>query len=109
MDQLDIYVNVEELSKKPGKTKGVVKRPENNKIHSLEPNTTGTALSGNEHIHIISSKITCLKEKTCMWKKKWKSERAKGLISCPLKVLAQEETVIKSKLQYVHSYTYIVL
>lgn len=55
MDQLDIYVNVESDVGNRGKKKSLVKYSnsiyENDiKIHTLEPNSTGPAISGNVHM-----------------------------------------------------------
>lgn len=59
MDQFDIYVNVERPPGNPGKRKCLVKCSENifeHEDHSLEPNTTKAAPSGNEHMQRV---LTC--------------------------------------------------
>lgn len=56
MDQFDIYVNVERPPANRGKKKSLVKCSGNifeHEDHSLEPNTTEAALSGNEHMQRV--------------------------------------------------------
>lgn len=56
MDQFDICVNVERPPANRGKKKSLVKCSGNifeHEDHSLEPNSTEAALSGNEHMQRV--------------------------------------------------------